>query len=394
MEGAGLDYNIIEVRFEEYLECPYCGKHYKKLAGHLVTHELTSEDYWWEFPGADIDCEMTRLKLMLPHREMPHWESWSWEYVLDRAWQWHLRHGDCSLADITKYDLSLVGRIKDSGKTWDEVREGMGLPPAKDPHLSKEQVISALRERHEKGLSLKQPEVAKQPNLKSRIYYFFDTWEEALAAAGVLEARLAEVDAPTGVKPAYKSGEEVISALKKRVRQGMSIINDDLQREDCTLRSSIYRYFGNLQECMREAGLEKALANQKHRAKMMRTKYGTKSEWQSAVRQRHRDGKPLRIATVRKEDLVLYKRALKYYGSWVEGLRSAGLLKAFYKEQPHAGPPKYPSQKAVIRAIRLRKKNGQSLLYDDVVADDFALLSAARKNFEGWKDAREQALGK
>ena len=390
LEDAGLNYEIIEIHFGERVECPYCGGCYKALPTHLKVHELDTEGFLEEFPGADLVSEESRVRRMIPHPEMAHWESWSWEYVLDRAWQWNLRLDDFNQLAVRESDNSLVSRVNEMGSHWSDVRQALGLPP-EERGMTQEQVIEALKERSRKGLSLKQYEASEQQYLKSGAYLHFGSWRKALAAAGLQETRQEEGDAQR-YNPTYKNKTAVITALKTRARKGQPINSSGVQEDNCALRGAVYDYFGTWVEGIKAAGLLKVMKHQKQSRKVQRIKYGTKVSLQEALRARFAAGKSLKTNLVQQDDWALYRRALDHFGSWEDALLPIGLLEHYYEENPWAEPPKYPDRESILKAIRLRHKKGKSLLFGDVKAEDSKLTGACYRMFTGWKEAKNLAL--
>lgn len=390
LEDAGLSYDAIEIHFDDYLECPYCDGYYKILTSHLKTHEMDSADYLQEFPAGQLVSEELCVMHMKLHPEMPHWESWSWEYVLDRAWQWYLCLGDLSQVAVREADRSLVSYVCAKGSHWSDVRKAFGLPP-EERGMTQEQVIEALIERDRKGLSLKQYEAEKQQYLKSGAYLNFGSWRKALAAAGLQEARRDEGDAPR-YNPTYKNKTAVIKALKERARNDQPINSTKVQQDNSALRGAVYDYFGTWMNGIRAAGLVKSFERQKETRKEKRMKYRDQSSILQALKAWYDAGKSLKTDLVKKNDWALYRGVLDCYGGWEDALRDAGLLQQYYEENPQAMPVKYPNGESILQAIRLRHEKGKSLSYQDVKDEDSKLTGASYRMFTGWSEAKKLAL--
>jgi hypothetical protein len=123
---------------------------------------------------------------------MPHWEPiWSWEYVLDRTWEFHTRGWSINSNQIRRRERPLFDFVWHSGHQWDDVIAALGLEPSKirkqavGQHLSRSDVVARLRERDREGKSLAETIVSRDDlRLINAAIRRFGSYSRALRAAG------------------------------------------------------------------------------------------------------------------------------------------------------------------------------------------------------------------
>jgi hypothetical protein len=214
----------------------------------------------------------------------------------------------------------------------------------------------------------------KLGGLARQASYAFGTWYDALDAAGV---------ETSGFR--HWTRKDILAAIKRRHREGKSLMASVINKEDCGLGGAARRYFGTWEEAVEAAGLDysrinpfkdrsrRALAAELRRwvkkhgplswadmnardvallssvnrrfgsleqaAKSLRLPYRslmplwTKDRIVKQIRKRYRGKLPLRSQAVKSDDSALFAAARRYFGSWTKALRAAGYAYGRIKER-------------------------------------------------------------
>jgi hypothetical protein len=179
--------------------------------------------------------------------------------------------------------------------------------------------------------------------------------------------------------------KDITLAIKKRHREGKSLMASVINDEDCGLGGAARRYFGTWEKAVEAAGYDyrkinpfkdrsrRALAAELRRwvkkhgplswadmnardvallssvnrrfgsleqaAKSLRLPYRslmplwTKDRIAKQIKKRYRDRLPLRSQAVKSDDSALFAAARRYFGSWTKALRAAGYTYSKIKER-------------------------------------------------------------
>jgi hypothetical protein len=205
---------------------------------------------------------------------------------------------------------------------------------------TEQRVIEAIQDRHVRGLSLKVTDDFKLSQAATR---WFGSWHTALTAAGVAVPR--KKHRP----PRAWTTEHVIQEIHRRWQEGVEMRT--LRRTDSGLAAAARRHFGTWRRALSAAGLE--------------TK--PRQQWSCraivAAIAAHRDQGTAQ--QIWKIDKSLLNAGAKYFGSWREALRAAGLR------------PRYRrwSKADILQELRARYRRSQYNL--SVVIRDSATRSRA-----------------
>lgn len=185
----------------------------------------------------------------------------------------------------------------------------------------------------------------------------FGNWHNALKAAGM--------DRPTRER---WSEERIIERL-----QELAAASDvkSVSRADRNLRHAAWRRFGSLEKAIEIAGA------------MTLSKRWTKERVIQSIHSRFAEVGPIPIAGL--GDHRLSNLAWKYFGSWDDAVKAAGLADRI----PVRVPPKRLSRGVVIRIIQQGHAAGISL--PNLAKQEPGLASSARKHFGQWRRAVEAA---
>jgi hypothetical protein len=228
--------------------------------------------------------------------------------------------------------------------------------------------------------------------------------------------------------------ERVIGVLKRREREGQSLASGSL---DVPLSLAIRRRFGSWERALRRAGIDP----QVHR----RTGRWNRRRVVLSVRERHARGETMTASYVLRDDVELYRAAIRLVGNWRTALAEAGLDPAQHRvpkkwnlaharewvlEAVREGRPIRPSRipsglygsilkkvpggwpafveslgvpytgvrhrqdwtnEAVIQEIRRRKREGRALNRKAVQREGQAVIHQARIRFGSWDGALRAA---
>lgn len=265
-----------------------------------------------------------------------------------------------------------------------------GLAPPWDPAS----IVSEIRSRHRSGETLAHGK-APRPLVRAGCY-FFGTWAAAIEAAGLDYDRIRLVrpaydkdelldtlcglarkhpnatlgdfsrkplqkykiqlkrhfggiakaavaaglhDWPKRRKHALLSATAVKAALRERQRNGETLHENPVAREDPHLVASARRRFGHWRAALEAAGLARKVP--------LPRAWTTESVIQS-LRERHRAGLPMNPAAFRRDDYGLYQAAGRLFGDYWTAARKAGVFK----------PPPVWTKERVLRELRALGRGG------------------------------------
>lgn len=212
------------------------------------------------------------------------------------------------------------------------------------------QVIAAIVERHEKGLSL--TKVWKEDvRLQAIAKRTFGSWSNAMKAAGL------SLD-----KPRKQTREELLQTLKDMHKSRDSLVG--LWRTDQRFYNQIKKAFGNLQKALAEANLP-----------TQSKRLWTRRLVIEAIQSRKKNG--ANLSRVWQDDRPLFHAAVNHFGNWQSALHAAGVK---FKKR------KRWTREAVIEGLR-QTYRGERNFYEL----NPALVGAAHRFFGGLFVAVEAA---
>ncbi len=391
IRDAGLDYGELKVELEETVTCRICGYEGQQLHVHLERrHGMKSADYRARFPGAEIASEARRARMKKDggNHLLPHWEPlYSDEYMMDRAWRYHLLGHRLRTTWICEHDHNLWQHIHRQGITWESFITGLGIPypeaiTVRPPGITREELLEGLRRVHrELGETPKITRLTERNHsLITGIRRHFPSYEAALEAAG-----LPLPDRPFPPRREY-SPDEVLETLRRLSAEGVRItakgILADPARRD--LHHAIEK-MGGYPALRGRLGVAKPPPPPRNEVKHSR------EEVIAALRKRAGAGKLYTVPSLREgadADPELLRSAKHHFDRWIDLLEAAGL-----QPEHHAKPRARRRREEWIAAIRRHHEAGGSLdrrvLADDPVAGP--LFRRGFKLFRNWEKALEAA---
>lgn len=166
------------------------------------------------------------------------------------------------------------------------------------------------------------------------------------------------------------SKEKVIFEIQLLVSNNKSIKYTDVRKVRYSLILASYRYFGSWRTAVNAAGYTSI------------NRRWNKDEVIVEILNRKTSGLPLNSLSIRKTDHKLLSAAGRWFGSWENAIKAAGLdYLPLYDEW---------SDKQVLVDINKRIKDGLSIRGHDVYLDN-SKLYAAKSRFKSWREAVSSA---
>ena len=387
-----------------------CGGYYKVLIGHLIgIHGVENgEEYRREFPDAPMVAEQTRIKTTMGNSTVAHWEPiLSMEFVLDRCWFWHSRHGACNHQFMLLNDPSIPSYAANRGVKWDDVMVMVGLEPHVErsqkisARFNRESVMEALRRRHEMG-QRNSPACIQTDNapLYKAARKAFGNVAKALEVCGLPPHDVNETSVQSAAN--YPDKNSVINAVIAHAKKGYPLTNEALALADRPLLLAVLRHFRTLTACIEEVGLKENHVEHRHFSliptpagfdTVPKLQYPNADAVVEGIRERHRRGASLFQNHVVREDPKLKSSAYVYCGTWKNAIRMAGLEDEVRRARKLTvrKDAVYPSKEAIIQALKERARLGKGISQGALCREDRPLKNAIYRYYGTMEKAREAA---
>ncbi|MBI4713402.1 MAG: hypothetical protein HY762_08925 [Planctomycetes bacterium] len=136
---------------------------------------------------------------------------------------------------------------------WTKAVQNLGIdyPMCFSHRWSGKKVIQKLRERYRRHLPLHYTSLYKTRDgrrLYAESVYYFGNLRNAIKASNI------NPETAIGPPRQYWSPEKILAALKKRARQGRSLLRLVIKQEDSRLFSATCRYFRKWNMALKKAG--------------------------------------------------------------------------------------------------------------------------------------------
>ncbi|MAE40169.1 MAG: hypothetical protein CML07_04490 [Psychrobacter sp.] len=283
-------------------------------------------------------------------KRTPHRRKWTRATVVAAIRSRHQQ--GLSMTCVWRDDRSLYTAAARHFGTWTGALAALGIRRPSKVTWTKQRVMEAIQARQRRGLSL--THVFQQD---SKLYDAgkrrFGSWQRALEACGI-EAKSRR----------RWTKARIVDELRTAYRSAGS----DLRTRDRALANAVWKYFGGLEKARHAAGIERPPLKWSRRRVV------------EAIQDRHVRGRSIKHADW-KNDRSLACAATRYFGSWYDAVRAAGLAHAVEQSEPR---PKWNKEK-VIHAIQARHKAGLPLT--GVRNRDASLFDAAVTHFGCWGKA-------
>jgi hypothetical protein len=307
--------------------------------------------------------------------------------VLDRVFEHHRRGHPLNVTAAGQHDPAIVHAAVVYLGSWDMAVAAVGIEPESvrltAPHIfsTREAVIAEIRFRRSQGQDLASSRAKTLAGAGAR---HFDSWERALAEAGVDPAAVRL----QGPAHRYDAPEQAVRAILRRREAGLPLHAQALHvgaHANVTLYKHSRRHFGSWARALAAAGLDPS-AIQHHPG---RSAYWDREAVVAELTAVRASGEPLSAAAVARRRPSLYQHARRHFGSWDDVLRAMG----WEPGEIHLLPSpdrKYPTPQAVVSAIVERRRGGRALRSSAVergLDRDASLHNAGRRFFGGWRAA-------
>lgn len=243
-----------------------------------------------------------------------------------------------------------------------------------------DRVNENIKDRLERGLSLTPKDViVEDGGLYNAGLRHYGSWSIALEANGI------------DYKEWYKHNlqgswteEAVRNYLNKRKREGLSLIQADVIKDDSTFVQISRRDYGTWGEILALIG-EKEEDNRR-RGSMG---YWTKETVKAELEKRLGEGGSLQSEMLKTEDDLLYTRARKVYGSLGAALLAIGEDLKDYPGVLDRGKRKW-TKELVVSELRTRREEGKTQQPIEARKEDSGLYLNALKYFGRWSKALDE----
>lgn len=396
LEKAGIDYSEITVFVNPEVKCRLCEYSGVAIYQHIsATHGMTSQEYREEFPDAEVLSESKRSEAIGNRHDTkakiiePHWEpAWSYKYLLDRMFTYWKNGVSLNYANIAKLEPGMAAYSRRIFGSWDESIRQIGLVPEEirqakeDKQYTDKDVLAEL-----KRIAAKEPDritlpiLAQYDSLIRRCFLVFGSYEAAL-----VKARLD----PTLFIPALddpklvKLRQTLINAAEKRLKLRNKEYDPDqlarfLNRYEPVI-SHFYVNWINFAQSIGAATREVFHSPEHYR-------YDSKDGVITGLKTREASGLSISHVKVSEQDRSLVVMAVKHFGDYKKALTAAGLE----APSPMMCAAHYKSGEEVLRELRRRYHNKESLYHIDLLREDTPLIKWSKHYYGGLREALEEA---
>lgn len=278
---------------------------------------------------------------------------WTRERVIETIQELH--RGGVPVGKIWSADRKLCAVSYSVFDSWRDALAAAGLKSVRE-RWSKERVLDELRKRYPRGFT--RYRLGKEnTRLTSAANRYFGSLHEALVAAGICRGKRRENRSWTS--------EQVIASIQQRHQRGLSL--SQVWRIDKPLYATAKRKFGSWRQAVQAAGFE-----------FKTTRVWTAWDILQAIQDRRKQG--LSLVGIWKSDPPFFSAAKRHFGNWSKALAAAGMSIKTVRRW---------TKSSVVAAIRQRHEQGQPL--SRTWHDDQSLFSAAVRHFGNWHNALRAA---
>jgi hypothetical protein len=252
---------------------------------------------------------------------------------------------------------------------------------------TREMIIRQILDREAQGLLVRLGAQGVSQSLYQAGIRIFGSWRNALQAAGIPPERVL-----TGEKWSPAKILVIIRNLSRRCRP---LSATQLERRYGNMQAAARRLFGSWSKAVVAAGVDPV--------KLQRVIPWSPERVIETILTRALRNEPLSARSVKPRSLL--EAGQRFYGSWAEALRAAGLDAATI-DSPGADVPGHPAgavpadmdvtghkprqpwtNELVIAAIQRRLQQGKPLTVKALYREDNALYRAATRHFGSWCNA-------
>jgi hypothetical protein len=229
----------------------------------------------------------------------------------------HKQQVDLSYNSLARKKQSLVSAAAYHFGSYRQAIVQSGIDYAevvRRPRWTRAAIIKLLRESKRAGKELHWSAVTKRRDELGKAAFaslqprLFGKWERALRDAGL--------DADKISRYRRWNKNNVIAALRSRVRKSQGLNSGALQRHDPGLHAAAVRHFVGYDLALRAAKIDPA--------KIRQRRVWTKVDVKRGIKQVKRSGKSLSDSFIRRDQPALYGAATRLFGSFAAARAAAG----------------------------------------------------------------------
>lgn len=236
-----------------------------------------------------------------------------------------------------------------------------------------ERVLQELRERNEKGLSMRTKDVVKEAvSLYDYARKYYGSWHLALEEIGVdvVATHHRKIKEDRG----FWTAEQVLLEIQKLKEQGENLDTTSVRKANGSLVSQSSIFFGGWYAALEASGL-----NPDDYRENKPKGYWTADTVGEEIRERAKLKLSIDPKDVAKEHSSIYYAAIRIYGSWYTAVDESGVSPDNYRVRNSHG---YWTAERVLKEIQTREERGKSLMPADIIRNDRKLYNYA-KQFHG-----------
>jgi hypothetical protein len=334
--------------------------------------------------------------------------KWTKELVVSEIRRLYSKGEDLSHSSVLQNHKDLEGPArKIFNHSWYEALEGAGIDSWKFRKLrpqgywSKEEVVKEIKHRQQNGKDLSRASVGKENQALLRgAERAFRMWYKALEEAKIdparyrkhkPEMRRSEARKPLGY---WRSQDRLINAIRDRASKGKDMSYGAVLRDEGnSLVVTATRQFKGWYKALEAAGLESSRYRRYAPTQRPPDQWYPKGFWSKdrivqRILERQVAEEGLSHAAVRDDDYVLYRAAIKTYGTWYGALNAAGIPEEKHRIEASVG---YWTKGRIVSQISELASRGEDLSSRYCQYKHNKLLSAAINRFGSWEKAITEA---
>ena len=309
--------------------------------------------------AADVGYQPRRIwtrKMVVERlRELRHAQEELWVSAMRR------KHADV-LAAATSLFRSYRSALLRAGITWEEVEQQRRNRVG---GWSKDLVLTTLRERHQKGQTLRYGYVPTP--LLDVARYYFGSYAKAVEAAGF--------DYQEILRQGRWDKQQIIDTILELHRRGYDLSNANMRKEYRGLLTSCWRRFGSYPKAIEAAGLDYSAI----------TRVSNHWDRETVLRKMHElaaQGEELGHSAMKKDHPALLDAAKRLFGSYGAARVAAGV-----------GPPPLTrwSVEKIVEELKKAKGSGADMAASRLSRSHRALYDRAYTYFGAYDEALKAA---
>lgn len=294
-------------------------------------------------------------------------QSWNKQSIIDSI-NILLNDGNHSSSYLVKLGHNkLISAALSHFGTWDNVLMACGYQPRNKGNRvkwTKEKIKQFLINRHSQNEPINYHAIATEnPSLISASGRLFSSWKDACEYSGV----------PWSTKCRRWTSNDIIDRIRQLHRMNINISMNKIRNVDSGFHSAAKKRFGSWYRAVSASGIDIETIKPKNVL--------SKETLIKSIRQRYKRGLPVNSFYIQKMYSQLYTSARRIFGSWDGLLVSAGC------HLDESKLTQFWTPDVVIKRIKERESNKQSLYFVDVVSEESSLTVMAKKYFGNWSNA-------